>query len=563
MATDEVATEARQDPSRWLDAGLLTSCALALLALAPLLVRGYVLTYDMVFVPDPPLVPGLLGLDGAVPRAVPSDALVALAARLLPADVVQKLILAAVFVLGGWGAARLLPSDRAAARAAAAAFFAWNAYVYERLLLGHWTLLVSYAALPWVVRAARDLRDDRAAWSRVVLGLAAASAGSATGGLVGTVTALLVVGARARAWLVAAAGAVLALPWLVPSLLRPDDLPARPEGVEAFAARADSALGVLGSLLTLGGAWNPSVTPPGRDSLLAVPALLVLLALAVAGLPALWRRLGPGLFAAAGLGLLLALPLTRPPLTALVEALPGAGLLRDTQRHLAPLALLQALGFGLTVERLARGRLTSVALVAGPVLALPVLALGAGGRLAAVTYPPGYGQARAVAAADPAPGAVLVLPFNAYLAPAWNGGRAVLDPATRLFPRRTVTSGDLVAHGIVVAGEDPYAARLADAAPDRLDDLGVRYVLVNKLGPWQRDAARLSGLELVLDDPVLRLYRTEGPTGALPPGPPPALVLAGDAAAAALTLAALSGWAVERSGRLVRFSRRATRRSGG
>jgi hypothetical protein len=72
--------------------------ALALLALAPLLVRGYVLTYDMVFVPRLALSSGLLGLDTAVARAVPAELLVALASRVVPADLVQKLVLAGVFV---------------------------------------------------------------------------------------------------------------------------------------------------------------------------------------------------------------------------------------------------------------------------------------------------------------------------------------------------------------------------------------------------------------------------------------------------------------------------------
>ena len=77
--------------------GLLAGGVLALLALGPLLVRGYVLTYDMVFVPRLELTRGLLGLDTAVARAVPADLLVALASRLVPADLVQKLVLAGVF----------------------------------------------------------------------------------------------------------------------------------------------------------------------------------------------------------------------------------------------------------------------------------------------------------------------------------------------------------------------------------------------------------------------------------------------------------------------------------
>src|SRR5262249_27495341 len=108
-------------------AGLIASVALAALALAPLLGRGYVLAYAVVFGPRIPLSRELLGLGPSVARPVPSDLLVALASRLAPADLVQKLILAGIFVGGGWGAARLAPVATAAGGAAAAGLFVWNA----------------------------------------------------------------------------------------------------------------------------------------------------------------------------------------------------------------------------------------------------------------------------------------------------------------------------------------------------------------------------------------------------------------------------------------------------
>ena len=64
---------------------------LGLLALGPGLQRGFLLSYDMVFVPREPLLAALPGL--APPRAVPSDLVVALASRVIPADITQKLLL--------------------------------------------------------------------------------------------------------------------------------------------------------------------------------------------------------------------------------------------------------------------------------------------------------------------------------------------------------------------------------------------------------------------------------------------------------------------------------------
>ena len=84
----------------------------------------------MVFLPDQPLTAMTLGTDGSVPRAVPNDLVVVLASHLLPGDVVQKILLLAVFVLGGWGVGRLL--DRPLPAAVAASAYLWNAYVLER-----------------------------------------------------------------------------------------------------------------------------------------------------------------------------------------------------------------------------------------------------------------------------------------------------------------------------------------------------------------------------------------------------------------------------------------------
>ena len=67
--------------------GLVLGLALGLLALGQWLGRGFLLSYDMVFVPREPFSAALPGL--APPRAVPSDLTVAALSRILPADIVQ------------------------------------------------------------------------------------------------------------------------------------------------------------------------------------------------------------------------------------------------------------------------------------------------------------------------------------------------------------------------------------------------------------------------------------------------------------------------------------------
>ena len=121
----------------------MTGLCLGLLALGPGLRRGFLLSYNMVFVPREPFAAAMPGL--APPRAVPSDLVVAAASRVVPGDIVQKLVLLAIFMLGCAGVAALLDPEPLLARLAGGVFYVWNPYVAERLIIGQWALLLGYA----------------------------------------------------------------------------------------------------------------------------------------------------------------------------------------------------------------------------------------------------------------------------------------------------------------------------------------------------------------------------------------------------------------------------------
>jgi len=560
--------------------GLAVALVAAIGQLAPVLGRGYVLLRDMVFVPRLPLTPQLLGVNG-VPRAVPSDLLVALLSRLVPGDAVQDVVLAAVIVLGGWGAARLVPSSSPAAAAAASALYAWNPYLTERLLLGQWAVLLGYAAAPWAARAALDLREDRPrALRRMLLALALAAAGGASAELL---AALVVVPVAAwpggPGWLrrlaaTAASLVVVALPWLVPSLLQPGSAPADRVGAAAFAARPDTPLGSLGSLLTLGGVWNADAVPPGRDDWLVAIAALAVTAAALWALAVTRRRWPaggfPGLVLAGVIGLLLAAwgatPGARALLAHLVAAAQPVGLLRDGQRQLAPFVLVVAVGFGLATERaLAAGR-RALVLVVVPAALLPAAAWGADGALVAVSWPGGWSQV-ATAAHRLAPGPVLLLPWSTERAFGWNGNRPLTDPAGHWLSPRTVGDDQLVVGSLVTPLEDPLARQVAAVATGAgpllpaLRARGYTGVLVQRDQPGAPGlTGRLAGLRLVTAAPGLALYAVPGShRTVLPSGSVPA-ALAADAVAAAAVLLAAASCAWERTERRSARYRRGDRR---
>lgn len=490
----------------------LTVLASACLVLGPVLLsRGYVLVGDMTFVPRQPWKPMWLGLDGSLPRAVPADAFVSVISYAVPGDLLQKALLLGVLVLGGWGVVRLLEGLTPTARAGGALLYVWNPYVYERLAIGHWGLLLGLAALPWVVGAAHRVRERvPGSLPSLWLWLAVAAFSSPTGGVVAALVALVMSVARsARAWnlKVAVTVVVLNLPWIVPGALG-HAAASDPGGVQAFAARADTPLGVLGSLAGLGGIWKTSIVPDERASWVFAGAAVVVSAVA---LVALWRSrpgsvqpvLGVGrnrLLTCAVAGLALAwLPTTSAGawvLEELIERSPGAGLLRDSQKWLMPFVLVVAIGFGVLLDRLAvrlRGHdevlgWLLLPLAALPVLLLPGLAWGQTGGLRAVEYPHEWQQVAArLEAAGAEDDRVAVLPWSAYVRYRWNDNRAALDPAIRFFPGEIVTNNDLVlADGRVVRGEDSRGRAIGAAveagkplAPV-LRAQGVRWALVEK-----------------------------------------------------------------------------------
>jgi hypothetical protein len=485
----------------------LVGLVLGLLALGPGLRPGYLLGYDMVFVPEPRFSAAMLGLTGTLPRAVPSDAVVTAVAQLLPADVVQKGVLLAIFVLACAGTARLLEGQPWPARLAAGVFYAWNPYVAERLLIGQWALLLGYAGLPWVLAELTGWEPGASVprrGARLLVALLPAAVSGFAGLLITALVAVPAAALRRAGWrdravvLVTTAGllALLGLPWLIPSLTRP--VRTSPLGAALFAARADTPFGAVGSVLTLGGGWNAQTVPAGYAG--AVTAFwLSLVLMALAGFLLRGRRRWPGAGPAAAVGLVLALLGTVGPGLHLLESAirlwGGFAVLRDGQQFAAPLAVAEAAGFGLAVSRVLQadrsrfvrdGRSAlAAALVIAPVLFLPGLAFGAAGRLRPVQYPASWLAARRIISADPHAGSVLLLPWASYRRPGWNHGEAVLDPWPRLLTRTVIWNDGVQVGSVRLPPEDPAAAALsapiASGGPltALLAAARVRYVIVD------------------------------------------------------------------------------------
>lgn len=540
---------------------------LSVLVLGPALGPGFVLVYDMVFTPHQPLVPASVGLGTALPRAVPADAVVSALSTILDGQLLQKAALLGALLFGALGVGRLLADRPLAVQLLGATAYAWNPYTAERLLLGHWPVLVAYAALPWIARAGLAVRaGEPHAWGRLVLTTLPAVLGP-TGGLLAAGVGVAACGLR-KAWLPLGAAVVLNAPWWIPGVLHPGTTGADPAGVAAFAARAEHWGGELLTVLGLGGIWNADVVPSSRTGVVAVVFTLLVLAVAAVGvrhMPRAWRGLGwLGL-----LGVVIALLGTFGPTADLLrwatENVPGAALLRDGTRFLAWFALPLVLAAAIGVERLAKALATRAeaacavllgCAVALPIAVLPDLAWGRLGRLEPVDYPRDY--AVVAAKVEQTPGDVLLLPLGSYRQFDWNDERPQLTPAPRWLPRTTLFTDPLVVvedgEPRVVRGEDAWAQRAADAlsAGEDLGELGVGWVVVEHTTPEGVEPSLLRELDVAFDGEHVSLYRVRGPIAAQAPAAvPPAWPVYGSygGVLALVAAAVVARWRARRTAR--------------
>ncbi len=502
---------------------VLWALALALLILGPGLGPGYLLVRDMVWVPDLALRSGFLGLGSGLPRAVPSDALVAILDQVVPGMVLQKVMLVAALAAGGVGATRLLDAGAGlVVRLVVVTVYGWNALVAERLLMGAWPVLVGYAVLPWLLVAGRRWRTEgrlpRSLLVLVPIGCLSASAGLATA--VALLAATAGRGRTLRAVLLASAANA---PWWVAGLLHASSATSDSAAAEVFALRGEGSVPGPLAALTLGGIWNTAVHPDSRTGVLGWLALVAFVGLAAVGWRSWWRRTAARDRAtllvcwAIGWGIAVLTWLAPDAVGWVSEHVPGAGVVRDGARALVLCAPLLVVLVGEGVRVLARlappVTAARVLLAAGavllPVALLPDLGFGVSGRLQPAHYPAAYDEARDLL--EGSRGDVLVMPLTSYRAPEWNHRHLVLDPVGRYLTPDYVASDVLVVDGVALSGEDPRvdeAVRaLALPTPDErsaaLARLGIGSVVADPTAPGDQPPD-LTG-EQLLDTADLRV----------------------------------------------------------
>lgn len=420
----------------------------------PLAWPGELALRDMLVLDSPALSPAALGTGDLPARNAPQDGLLALLGTFLPASWVARGLILAGAAAGAAGAiwlARLQGAGRLSTLASLTLVL-WNPFVVERLLQGHWSLVIAGWLLPLIAAAGLSGRAG-VAW----LAMWAASL-TPTGALFALATGVAT--GRGRRWPTLAVGVACSLPWLVPGLLGGGSASA--ESAAAFAPRAETHVGTPGTLVGLGGIWNAEAVPASREAGFALAGVLLFALLLTAA-----RRVPAPLLWLAGIGLGGAVFAWLAPgvLGWLVAAVPGAGLLRDAGK-LTVLAL----------PAYAAAAASTRTWAAGLVLALALLQVPDAPRALAPLAPqPVAVDGSLVALAD---GRDVLLVDEPPLVRRADGA-VMLNPLGKALS--TVESGALVVDGVLVDAPSPrwMSARSAWESGDlaALEQMGVGVIV--------------------------------------------------------------------------------------
>jgi hypothetical protein len=519
--------------------------ALALLILGPMLLPGYILTLDMVFMPK---LNAALSLDNLLPYRAAMNAL----NLVLPGQIIQKLILLAIFALAGLGMHRLVPGKNEWAKYAAGMLYVINPFTYSRLMAGQYLVLAGYAMMPWFVGALLKFIREPGKGSALRLGLWTAGIGFVSLHYLGfAVLVALVAGAialvrvrrdgahmkRLLVWSAAIVAGLLLVNsfWLVPALTGHSSQSQLIGNFDkrhalSFRTASDPQIGQLGNTIGLYGMWTDR---EGLYRLSKGPVwrglMIVIWAIAVVGVVKYRRRyrleivlLGTVMVVA----LVLAQGIMGSPFAGLngwlFDHVPFYRGYREPGKFIGLVALGLAYFFGLGVAWILErtrgkkwGEYLPPLLMALPLLYTPTMLWGAGGQLRAVDYPADWYSLNRTLNAETGEGKVLFLPWHQYMYFQF-AGRLIANPASRFFDR-PVIQGDNAEIGLIERqSSNPTSSFIEDdiLAPDRTDvaarlrSRGIKYVVLAKEADYKKYAWLDSqpGIRLVSDSATLRVY---------------------------------------------------------
>jgi hypothetical protein len=522
---------------------------LTLIVMAPLLLPGYILTLDMVFVPHPPL-------PSEVSSSYLFHALLHFLSFIIPSDISQKIILCLIIFLSGVGAHKLLEQLKPSKQVTvwqyipyvAGLLYAINPFVYGRFMAGQYSVLLGYVLLPWFVRSLLQFLQKPSLRSSMPVIIWVTIISIVSIHTIGAIMLIAIVATSLMLWkhrrdikklmrlgrycfIVAISILALSSYWLVPTLLGHGPIADASESFNATQSQAFATSGGLFSVLQLHGFWAESVglfIPTDRPLPLSGLWQLLLWIVVIIGLVTAWRRqrtvalifgISSVVAAIVALGLFQEF---------LVAHIPLFGGYREPQKFVMIVALSNAY-FGTwgvygIMNKLRKRRVLQssilgfVALL--PLLTTPTMVWGFNGQLRPHDYPKDWYTINERLSGETNE-KILFLPWHLYMRFSFAGGRILASPADQFFAsQQVVVSDNPEFGGITPLSHDPLKQHISKLLADdsahnltgaKLHSLGIGYVMLSREG----DADdydyldKIPGIKLANESSTIRLYKVE------------------------------------------------------
>ena len=528
---------------------------LAICILGPLLLPGYVHTLDMAFAPHPPLLSDLRS-------SYALYAILHVMSFIVPMDYLQKIMLFAILLAGGFGAHRLShwvsPLAKSMSRDwsayIAGILYVVNPFTYDRFMAGHYAVLLGYAILPFFVMSLLKLVYKPTIKSAVILGVWVAAVGVVSIHMLGPVSIAALVAAAAAVWryrkqlslintlvlcslLAAGVFLVASCYWLVPLIFwhsATTDQIQQFTSVDrsAFATIGGNVVGAISNVMRLQGFWAESrglfVLPQQVMPLWGLLGFVVII-IATVGVIWMWRR--SRLFAVffatcAVIAGWFSLGTTFGFVSAvnmwLTDHLPLFAGYREPQKFVALVALcyavLVAAGCRAIATRISGAnprRIVIAIMIALPFLWTPTMLWGFADQLHSAPYPSDWSIVKTLIDQRAGETSVLFLPWHEYMNLDM-AQRIVAVPSETYFGSRIIASHDPEYEGLGPDLSYPASATMQTSilphAGDadfvsRLISAHVGYIILAKEYDYQKyQYLSVPGIQQVYDGPKMSLY---------------------------------------------------------
>ena len=525
---------------------------LTLAVLLPLMAPGFILTLDMVFTPH-------IHLPLQVTSSYLFYALLHYLNFIIPADVLQKSILASIIFLSSLGGYKLVErtTDRTTAAQISAyvagILYAINPYTYERFMAGQFAVLLGYCLLPFVAIQLLILAEHPT-WRRGLgLGLLLTITGIVSIHTLGLASVLLLIMTCSAVWqrrsqpqqikhymvnllLALCTFAIASAYWLVPTLAGTSSTATAIAGFaggddQAFATLGGGFVGQILHILRLQGFWAesmhlfvlPQAFMPGWW--MGVCILWIIIGV---GIAAAWkggrRQMAVIYISAAFTGAILATGVFNSALSHIFPLFRG---FREPQKFAGLVALSYAVlvGWGVTatMEYFSRKRLVALQQLALatalllPIVLTPTMFWGFGKQLQPVQYPATWAAINNQLDRDKSSYQVLFLPWHLYMYYRF-ADRIIMSPAAGYFDKPIIASNNPEigqatadrpdARKTLLGGKIlPNAANKTNLGA-QLANLHIKYIILDKDNDFTSYAylAHQVDLRLVSESANLRLY---------------------------------------------------------